>query len=137
MQCLIFSAKSQLRSAQIFNLGAVLATLCMPLFPIFFVWIGISIFVYSANIQHPNPKVRRYTQYAGYRFYGVSGCLLASMIFSGVLLSWVGGGLSLLLLLWLVASSVVVPAGIWSIMKARREPWQEMQAEVPATSNPA
>ena len=125
------SAQSQKRCAQIFNLGSIIAVLLMPAFPVLFIWIGISIFVYSANIQHPSLRVRHYTQYAGYRFYGISGCLLACMIFAGMLIPIVGNALHLVLILWAIAFLVVVPAGLSSLMKAQKEPWQDMQVETP------
>lgn len=125
----IISAQSQKRCAQLFNLGSVVAILLMPAFPVLLIWIGISIFVYSANIQHPSPLVRRYTQYAGYRFYGIAGCLLASMIFSGILIPMVGDGLHLVLILWAIAFLVVVPAGLTSLVKAQKEHWQDLAVE--------
>lgn len=125
------SAQSQKRCAQIFNIGSIVAITAMPAFPVLFIWIGISIFVYSANIQHPSPLVRRYTQYAGYRFYGVSGCLLASMIFAGVLIPMVGNALHLVLILWAIAFLVVVPAGLSSLIKARKEAWQDISIDTP------
>lgn len=126
----IISAQSQKRCAQIFNIGSIIAITAMPAFPVLFIWIGISIFVYSANIQHPSPLVRQYTQYAGYRFYGISGCLLASMIFAGVLIPMVGNALHLILLLWAIAFLVVVPAGLSSLMKTRKESWQDIRIDM-------
>ncbi|SNR65200.1 hypothetical protein SAMN05192560_0380 [Methylobacillus rhizosphaerae] len=125
------SAQSQKRCAQMFNLGSIIAITLMPAFPILFIWIGISIFVYSANIQHPCPQVRKYTQYAGYRFYGISGCLLASMIFAGVLIPLVGDAWHLVLILWAIAFTVVVPAGLSSLIKAHKESWHDMTVEQP------
>ncbi|MFJ5447139.1 hypothetical protein ACIKP9_12930 [Methylobacillus methanolivorans] len=125
----IISAQSQKRCAQIFNLGSIIATLLMPAFPVLFIWIGISIFVYSANIQHPSPQVRQYTQYAGYRFYGISGCLLASMIFAGVLIPMAGSAVHLILILWAIAFLVVVPAGLSALIKAQKQSWQDIRLE--------
>ncbi|MCB5186294.1 hypothetical protein LG201_13850 [Methylobacillus gramineus] len=125
MSSTTISAKSQKRCAQLFNIGSVIAMTLMPIFPVLFIWIGISIFVYSANIQHPSPQVRKYTQYAGYRFYGISGCLLACMIFAGVLIPLLGNALHLVLLLWLIGFVVVVPAGISALIKASKAPWKD------------
>lgn len=125
----VISARSQKRCAQVFNLGSIVAVFLMPLFPILLIWIGLSIFVYSANIHHPNPLVRQYTQHAGYRFYGIFGGLLASMIFAGVLIPLVGDGLHLGLILWAIAFVVVVPAGLYALLKANKECWRDMSIE--------
>ena len=101
----------------------------MPIFPLLLIWIAASIVVYSANIYHPNPLVRRYTKYAGYRFYGFTGASLASMLFSGVLMKIAGDALTLMASIWGLGILIVVPMGIWSLYKADRERWKEMLIE--------
>jgi hypothetical protein len=125
----VLSASSQKKSAQIFNLLSVIAIILMPIFPLLLIWIAASIVVYSANIYHPNPLVRRYTKYAGYRFYGFTGASLASMLFSGVLMKIAGDALTLMASIWGLGILIVVPMGIWSLYKADRERWKEMLIE--------
>jgi len=50
--------------------------------------------------------------------------------FSSQLAKWVGGGMHLLLVVWLVSLAVVVPLGLRDILRARRENWQDMTVEV-------
>lgn len=125
----VLSVSSQKKSAQIFNLLSVIAIILMPIFPLLLIWIAASIVVYSANIYHPNPLVRRYTKYAGYRFYGFTGASLASMLFSGVLMKIAGDALTLMASIWGLGILIVVPMGIWSLYKADRERWKEMLIE--------
>jgi hypothetical protein len=129
MSTKVLSPNSQKLSAQIFNFLSVIAIVLMPIFPILLVWIAASIVVYSANIYHPNPLVRRYTRYAGYRFYGFTGASLASMLFSGVLVEIAGGALNLMATIWLLGILIVVPMGIWSLYRAGHERWKEMWVE--------
>ena len=126
MSSRVISVNSQKRAAQMFNFLSVIAVTFMPLFPLLMIWIAASIVVYSANIFHPNHLVRRYTKYAGYRFYGFAGASLASMIFSGILVKIAGDAQTLLLCIWLFGFLVVVPMGVWSLFKAHKEHWQEM-----------
>jgi hypothetical protein len=129
MSTKVLSASSQRKSAQIFNLLSVIAIILMPIFPLLLIWIAASIVVYSANIYHPNLLVRRYTKYAGYRFYGFTGASLASMLFSGVLVRVAGDALTLMASIWGLGILIVVPMGIWSLYKADRERWKEMSIE--------
>jgi hypothetical protein len=129
MDVRIISVNSQKRAAQRFNLLSVLAVLFMPLFPLLLVWIAASIVVYSANIYHPSPLVRKYTRHAGYRFYGCAGAILASMIFSGILIKLTGNVQTLLLGIWVFGLLVVVPMGIKSLIDAEKEDWVELHVE--------
>lgn len=129
MSTRVISSSSQKRAAQMFNFLSVIAVTLMPIFPILMVWIAASIVVYSSNIFHPNHLVRRYTKYAGYRFYGFAGVSLASMIFSGILVKVAGNVQTLLLCIWLFGFLVVVPMGLRSLFKADKEHWQEMLVE--------
>jgi hypothetical protein len=129
MSTKVISVQSQKRAAQLFNFMSIIAIMLMPIFPILLVWIAASIVVYSANIYHPNPVVRHYTKYAGYRFYGFSGSLLASMMFSSILLRAAGGAVALLMIVWTIGFLVVVPMGLHSLIRADRENWKEMLVE--------
>lgn len=129
MSTRIISASSQKRAAQLFNLMSVIAIMALPVFPILLVWIAASIVVYSSNIYHPNPVVRHYTKYAGYRFYGFSGALLACMIFSGVLLQLAGSAVLLLMIVWAIGFLIVVPMGLHALFSAGREQWSDITVE--------
>lgn len=126
MDTKVLSAASQKRAAQFFNVVSVMVIVFMPIFPILLVWIAGSILVYSANIYHPNPLVRDYTKFGGYRFYGLVGALLATMNYSGLLTNLLGGAINLLLTIWIVSIVIVVPFGVRAILKAGKENWQEI-----------
>ena len=117
---LIISPKDSCRAAQMFNFGSIIAVLIAPLLMI---WIAASIFVYASIAHHPNAKVAKYNQWAGYRFYGAAG---AMMVFGTpiyhIFNDWHG-----LLAIWTIMFVVVVPAGILSIIKAYKEQWSVTQ----------
>lgn len=119
------SPEAQRRAARTFNLGSVIAIVLLPALPVLLLWIAGSIVIYSANIFHPNPLVRSYTKYGGYRFYGFVGALLASMSFSSELRDLVGGSINLLLIIWAIGFLVVVPLGIRDVLRAGKEDWKE------------
>lgn len=129
MSTRVISVSSQRRAAQIFNFLSVIAVTFMPIFPLLMIWIAASIVVYSANIFHPNQVVRRYTKYAGYRFYGFAGVSLATMIFSGILVKVAGSAQTLLLCLWIFGFVIVVPMGLLALFRANHEHWHEMRVE--------
>lgn len=120
---LIISAKDSCRAAQMFNFGSIIAVLIAPLLMI---WIAASIFVYASIAHHPNTKVAKYNQWAGYRFYGAAGSM---MVFGSgiyhIFNNWHG-----LLAIWAIMFTIVVPAGILSIIKANNEEWLETQVGV-------
>lgn len=124
----------QKRAAQIFNLGSVLAIIFMPFFPILLLWIAASIVVYSSNIYNPDVRVCHYTKWAGYRFYGMVGSILASMNYSSLLSDIAGGAVELILILWLISFLVVVPFGIRAIVKASNENWEKVEI-APVSNN--
>jgi len=120
---LISAAQSRF-AAQVFNLASMIVTAFPPLLMI---WIAASIFVYASVAHHPNERVRQFNRIAGYRFYGIAGALLmlGSPIYSMVNAGWKG-----LLVVWAVLAVVVIPWGIWDLIKARKENWQDMVIEV-------
>jgi len=122
----IVSAKQQMRSAQAFAFFSSIAVVIPVLIPI---WIAASIFVYAAIANHPNQRVCDYLVPAGYRFYGLVGTLVVILNFSSQLAKWVGGGLNLIFIIWALAILIVVPLGVRDILRAKHEPWQEMQLE--------
>lgn len=116
-------AVKQRRAARIFNQMSVASIAVMPFFPVLLLWIAASIVVYSAHIYNPDARVREYTRWAGYRFYGMVGSILASMSYSSILSKMVGGGVHLILILWGISVCVVIPFGIRAIIRAGRENW--------------
>lgn len=122
------SATQCRRSAQMFILGSILAVV---VFPLVMVWIAASIFVYASAAHHPDRRVGEFQRWAGYRFYGLVGSLVVVLNFSGEMKAWVGGGVNLLLAVWIVSVLVVVPLGIWDLIRISRENWQDMRVEVP------
>jgi len=111
-----------------FIIGSMLAVV---VFPLVMVWIAASIFVYASAAHHPDRRVGEFQRWAGYRFYGLVGSLVVVLNFSGEMKAWVGGGVNLLLAVWVVSMLVVVPLGIWDLIRISRENWQDMLVEVP------
>jgi len=122
----IITAKQQQRAAQSFSFFSCIAVLLPVLIPI---WIAASIFVYAAVAHHPNQKVRNYLVPAGYRFYGLVGALVATLNFSPQMAKWVGGGMHLAIIIWIIAILIVIPLGVRDIARANKEPWLDMQVE--------
>lgn len=123
----LISASQCRRSAQLFIIGSIISVLVPPLI---MVWIAASIFAYASVAHHPNMRVREYQLWAGYRFYGLIGTLVVVLNFSGEMKAWVGGGVNLLLAVWAVSLLVIVPLGIWDLIRISRENWQDMLVEV-------
>jgi hypothetical protein len=125
----ILTAASQQRAAQIFNVLSMIAVILMPAFPILLIWGAASIMVYAASAHHPNPVVREYIRFAGYRFYGLAGTLLVLLTFSNELKRFLGGALHMWLAVWILSFLVVVPLGLRDIWRASRENWHDMALE--------
>lgn len=122
----IITAKQQRRAAQVFSFFSCIAVLLPVLLPI---WIAASIFVYAAVAHHPNQKVRSYLVPAGHRFYGLVGALVATLNFSPQMAKWVGGGMHLAMIIWIIAILIVIPFGVRDIARANKETWLDMQVE--------
>ncbi|MDP2248141.1 MAG: hypothetical protein Q8J65_08415 [Nitrosomonadales bacterium] len=120
------TAKQQMRAAQSFSFFSSIAVLIPVLIPI---WIAASIFVYAAAACHPNPKVCDYIKYSGYRFYGLVGALVAVLNFSSHLAKMAGGVYQLVAIIWVLGILIVVPLGVRDVLRARKEPWQDMEIE--------
>ncbi len=113
------TAAQSLFAARIFNIGSIVATVFAPLLML---WIAGSIFVYSSVAYHPNPRVAYYNRIAGYRFYGAVGTMMVvGQPFSSLFHGWYR-----LLAIWLVIAIVVIPFGLWDIIRAGRENWQDL-----------
>lgn len=137
------SAASCRRSARLFNYLAVASTvlaatlftignniadkkmaflpLAMSLPPVM-LWLAASIFVYAMIAHHPNPRVRHYNKWAGYRYYAVVGSLtiLANDI-AHLPTGWGG--------VWALFILALVPWSLYDIWKAGREDWQDIELE--------
>ena len=123
----IITVKQQQRAAQSFAFFSSIAVLLPVLIPI---WIAASIFVYASVAHHPNDKVCDYLRHAGYRFYGLVGALVAVLNFSPQMAKWVGGGMHLAIVIWIISILVVIPLGVRDILRAKNEPWQDMPVEI-------
>ncbi len=125
----ICTAKQQMRAAQTFTFFSIIAVLLLPAIIPMLLWIAASIFVYAAAAHHPNPRVCEFLKYSGYRFYGVVGALVVILNFSPQMSKAMGGWLPLALVIWLACILVVVPLGIRDLMRAKKEPWQDIEYE--------
>ncbi|MCB5188488.1 hypothetical protein LG200_10820 [Methylobacillus caricis] len=122
----IISARQQMRAAQSFPFFSSIAVIVPVLIPI---WIAASIFIYASMAQHPCSRVCDYLVPAGYRFYGLLGTWVVVLNFSSNMAGWVGGGLNLAIIIWIVSILIIVPLGVRDILRAKREPWQEVTIE--------
>ncbi|HQR50176.1 MAG TPA: hypothetical protein PKW44_00895 [Methylophilaceae bacterium] len=129
MEPQILTAISQKRAAQLFNVLSMIAVILMPAFPILLIWGAGSIMVYAASAHHPNPVVREYIRYGGYRFYGLAGSLLVMLTFSNELKKIFGGALHMWLAVWAISFLVIVPLGLRDVWRARKEEWRDMPLE--------
>lgn len=125
----VVTAKQQMRAAQTFTFFSIIAVLLLPAIIPMLLWIAASIFIYAAAAHHPNPRVCEFLKYSGYRFYGVVGALVVILNFSPQLSKAAGGWLPLALVIWLACILVVVPLGIRDLLRARKEPWQDIEIE--------
>ncbi len=124
------TAKEQMRAAQRFTFFSIIAVLLMPAVIPMLLWLAASIFVYAAAACHPNPKVCDFVKYSAYRFYGIIGALVVVLNFSPQMIKALGHWSYLVGLIWIICLLIVVPLGIRDLMRAKREPWQDMQIEV-------
>jgi hypothetical protein len=123
MPAKVITADSQRRAAQIFN---QISCAVIVLFPLIFIWLCASIFVYASIAHHPNPRVVDYLRPAGHRFYGITGFLVVILNFSSPMAKWVGGMLHLAILIWIICLLVILPLGIRDILRAGKENWQDL-----------
>jgi hypothetical protein len=129
MSTKICTAKQQMRAAQTFTFFSIIAVLLLPAIIPMLLWIAASIFVYAAAACHPNPKVCDFLRYSGYRFYGVVGALVVLLNFSPQMSKAMGGWLPLSLAIWAACILIVVPLGIRDLLRAKKEPWQDIEYE--------
>lgn len=129
MSIKVVTAKQQMHAAQTFTFFSIIAVLLLPAIIPMLLWIAASIFVYAAAACHPNPKVCDYIKYSGYRFYGVVGALVVILNFSSHLAKMAGGAIQLAAIIWVLCILVVVPLGIRDLLRAKNEPWQDLEFE--------
>ncbi|SNR65217.1 hypothetical protein SAMN05192560_0381 [Methylobacillus rhizosphaerae] len=122
----VITAKQQMRAAQSFPFFSSLAVIVPVLIPF---WIAASIFAYCSIAHHPCNRVCQYLVPAGYRFYGLLGTWVVLLNFSSNLAGWVGGALNLALIIWGISVLIIVPLGIRDILRAKKEPWQDLTVE--------
>lgn len=125
----LITAKQQMRAAQSFAFFSSLSVILLPAIIPMLLWIAASIFAYCAVACHPNKRVQSYLTIAGYRFYGLVGALVVVLNFSPQMAKAMGGWLNLGIIIWIISILVVVPFGIRDILRAKKEPWQDMQVE--------
>jgi len=114
----ILKASSSRFAAMQMDLGNMMSMLIPPL-PI--LWFGISMLIYALHRHHPDPRVGRYTQWAAYRFYGVMGLIIPVGTF------FPGKGITPWLIAWGIGIAIIVPWSIWSMIRVRKEDWQDIQ----------
>ena len=116
----IVTGQSARRTASILDIGNIIAIIFVPLV---IIWFGASMLVYAMNRHHPNPKVGHYTQWAAYRFYGVTGFFTAAATFIP------GGGWEYYLIAWALAAIVIIPWSIMDLLKIRKDTWEDVVVE--------
>jgi hypothetical protein len=113
----VIKAASSRFAAMQMDIGNIVSMLLPPL-PV--LWFGLSILVYAMHRHHPDPKVGEYTRWAGYRFYAVMGLIIpVGTFFPGdAKVAW--------LVAWILGILVIVPWSAWSILRARRDHWEDI-----------
>ena len=108
-------------AASIMDYGNIVVIIFIPLV---ILWFGASMVVYAINRHHPNPKVGHYTQWAAYRFYGVTGffTVVAFFIPGGDL----GTSLGYYLAAWAMAALVIIPWSILDLIRIHRDEWVDI-----------
>lgn len=119
------TAQSARRSAYLFNWGSIAAVLLpVPFLPLFF---GASVFLYTINRNHPEPKVGYYMQRSATRFYVVVG----SVIVLGKFIPESSDTLKWYFLLWLLAVIIVLIPALKDIYTIWHDTWVDIDTEAP------
>lgn len=124
----LLAVGTTLLSAALFTLGQFIGDkklsflpMAMSLPPVM-IWLAFSIFVYASIAHHPDPTVRHYTKWAGYRYYAVVGTLV---VFANDLAhlptGWPG--------VYMLMVAALVPWSLYDIWKAGREDWKDIEVE--------
>lgn len=118
------TAKQSRGTAAQFNWGNIVAIL-IP-FPLVIFWFGASMVIYAMNRHHPNEKVGRYTQSAAYRFYFITGFLVAVGAF-------IPGGRESLwyyVAVWAGGVVIMLPWSFYDLYRIRQDDWQDVDITV-------
>ena len=118
----VLKASSSRFAAMQMDLGNMLSMLVPPLTVL---WFGASMLIYALHRHHPDSRVGHYTQWAAYRFYGVMGLVIPVGTF------FPGQGVMPWLIAWGVGVAIIVPWSIRSIMRVRKEDWQDIELPRP------
>ena len=114
------AAQSARRSAYMFNWGSIVAVLLpLPFLPLFF---GASVFLYTMNRNHPEPKVSYYMQRSANRFYLTAG----SLIVLGKFIPESTSTMKYYFLLWLLAVVVVLLPSVKDIYTIWHDSWVDI-----------
>ncbi|HHJ12294.1 MAG TPA: hypothetical protein ENK00_03855 [Chromatiales bacterium] len=112
----VISARSARNAAKFFNYGNIIAVL-IPI-PFVALWFGASMLFYALNRHHPNPKVGYYTQQAAYRFYALTGFLVAVGTFFPVDIRYY-------LAFWALSVAIILPWSILDLRRINRDTWED------------
>ena len=118
------TAKQSCSTASQFNWGNIVAIL-IP-FPLVLFWFGASMVIYAMNRHHPNEKVGHYTQMAAYRFYFITGLLVAVGAF-------IPGGRDSIwyyAAVWLGGVLIMLPWSFYDLYRIRQDDWQDVDITV-------
>lgn len=150
----VISGSQSWWASQVFNIGSIISvtfgasvdglkylltgslfsnqyiTMAVVVIP-FILWFAGSIFAYALVAHHPHPRVGHYNRWAGYRFYAYTGFLPTALIFAGSI-ETLFHVTPLVMWLWVGALGIVmvVPWGVYDIIKSLREEWLEVSVEV-------
>ncbi len=88
--------------------------------PPILIWLAASIFVYASIAHHPDPTVRHYNKWAGYRYYAVVAALtVLSNDLAQLPTGWAG--------VWTLLLLALVPWATYDIWKAGKENWHDIE----------
>ncbi|MEZ5448874.1 MAG: hypothetical protein R3E89_07680 [Thiolinea sp.] len=121
---MIVTARSARRSASLFSWGSIIAVL-LP-FPLLAFWFGASIFIYTLNRNHPEPKVLKYTQRAANRFYLMCGVVIVL----GKFIPRDNHTLLWFFLLWLLAVLTVMMPSIRDLYRIHHDQWVDIDTSL-------
>ncbi|RMG54135.1 MAG: hypothetical protein D6717_10100 [Gammaproteobacteria bacterium] len=113
----VISARSARNAAKFFNYGNIIAVL-IPI-PFVALWFGASMLFYALNRHHPNLKVGHYTQQAAYRFYALTGFLVAVGTFFPVDIRYY-------LAFWALSAVIIIPWSIIDLRRINRDTWEDI-----------
>jgi hypothetical protein len=124
----LLSIGTTLLSAMLFTLGQLIADKKMAFLPMamslppVMIWLAASMFVYAAIAHHPNPTVRHFNKWAGYRYYGIVGFLtIFANDIAHLPTGWMG--------VWVLMIVALIPWSVYDVWRAGKEDWQDLVVE--------